>query len=295
MHLARTLGVAAIGMMACGCGLLGVGGDKRADNPKPSSRAADAPAARKNPRKQRKQHSAAMAAQVAAATAAMKANEEVPPSVLDGLEALAAELGDDQPDAVSYVAYVRESYRRHNALVSEKRDVLLAEMFSASVVAIEGGASIAAAPGKCYVALVPTWSIRDPAKAWRFKTGAVIQRFLLNESGARSRKNYGAGFCTEDAAEVVIHRMEGGEEPRVVLETTRDDFSPLWARDLEVEIPDRCDVGGWKAQWLRPLPGALVYGATQPLLSGGSWDLWQVGGHHSGRRPSKLSNDFSGT
>jgi len=109
--------------------------------------------------------------------------------------------------------------------------------------------------------------------------GSKLQRYNLparRTRGAglmrRLAKAYTYGACALESTEVTVsltmkYAGTANGLRYVVVEHARDKFPKYLAIDLQPQQNDSCDVENWTNMWTNPLPGAAVYGGTQPFLT----------------------------
>jgi|GEM_PF-6095850 len=121
--------------------------------------------------------------------------------------------------------------------------------------------------------------------------GSKLQRYNIPVRRTRGSglmrslaKAYTYGACALESTEVTVSlKMKYAGTANglryVVVEHARDKFPKYLAIDLQPLQNDSCDVENWTNLWTNPLPGSVVYGATQPFLTysaGTADELWMT-------------------
>jgi hypothetical protein len=121
--------------------------------------------------------------------------------------------------------------------------------------------------------------------------GSKLQRYDIPARRTRGpgllrrlAKSYTEGACALESMEVTVsltmkYAGTANGLRYVVIEHARDKFPKYLAVDLQPSLSDTCDVEGWTNLWTNPLPGAVVYGSTEPFLThdaGTADELWMT-------------------
>lgn len=206
-----------------------------------------------------------------------------------------------------YVAHVLTYYKLENAWRSapEKTGENLAQQLKGAVTT-QGELSgkdkpvsfkFQAEAGKCYTVLSHmkmAGGDDDGASDFFLDGGAKgskLQRYNVPPRRThgpgllrRLAKAYTYGACALESMEVTVsltmkYAGTANGLRYVVIEHARDKFPQYLAIDLQPSLNDSCDVENWTNMWTNPLPGAIVYGSTQPFLTydaGTADELWMT-------------------
>jgi hypothetical protein len=82
----------------------------------------------------------------------------------------------------------------------------------------------------------------------------------------------------------------------VVVEHARDKFPSYLALEAEPELADGCDVEGFTNMWTNPIPGAVMYGSTEPLVPydvGTAEEMWQTAWVADGQETRIKREDYA--
>jgi hypothetical protein len=234
--------------------------------------------------------------------------DPIPADKIAALEGKGKELTSaGLKDEASYVQHVLTYYRLENAFRAEpaKTAEAVAKQLGGAVTAqgeLVGkdkpvSFKFSAQAGKCYTVLsrMKNAGGDDDRMSGMFldggKDGSFLQRYDISPRTTRGAglhrnlsKSYTLGACALKPMDVTFSaslQYAGTQNGLryVVIEHARDKFPMYLAVDLEVRLNDSCDVESWTNMWMEPLPGAVLYGKSEPFLApdvGTAEELWMT-------------------
>jgi hypothetical protein len=162
----------------------------------------------------------------------------------------------------------------------------------------------AVAEGHCYTVLMRlknAGSEEDKVTDFDFDAGKDTSTLLAFTMGQRTTRGAGShrslstsytdGVCATKSATVsarVKLQYAGSQNGLryVVVDTSREKFPEYVALEVEPRFSDGCDVDNHVAMWTNPIPGAILYGSSEPLIPssvGQAEEMWMTAWDPAGR------------
>jgi hypothetical protein len=224
-----------------------------------------------------------------------QSNALLPAEKLSALRAKSKEFAEAKlDDQVAYLDHLSTYYALENGWRGDpsKSPELLASTLGGTV-ATSGELTgkdkpqsfkFAATEGHCYTVLMRMKSrgnIDEGLDNFEFDLGKDTAKFLkfalpprrMREQGLRSRisPTYTYGVCASKTGTVGAHgtlKYAGSTNGLryVVVDTPREKLPQYVAVEVEPQFSDGCDVENYLAMWMNPLPGAVLYSESLPLI-----------------------------